>query len=253
MYFSKNKNISFSLSQINRLTSTSSIFLALVVLFATQACNDSEFEIEDLKSSEIIMDIDDDNDGILDIHEMIWSNSDDSYIDIDTDDDGIVDRLDIDSDADGIPDNIEWQQTIAEGVGHKYDQGFSYIAPSGIDENEDGLDDAYDSQIAGVYYKAWDTDLDGTPDFQDFDSDNDGIEDAIEGNDSNGDGIADVNPLHSDVDMDGLDDAFDTFNLLNTNEDLLTNISSSNAPLPDLGNTGKRDWREEFGYKLTLN
>lgn len=241
------------LSQINRLINTNLMFLALVVLFTTQACSDSEFEFEDLKSIEIVIDIDDDNDGIIDIHEMIWSNSADNYIDIDTDDDGIVDRLDIDSDGDGIPDNIEWQQTIAEGKGHKYDLGIDYIAPSGIDENENGLDDAYDSEIGGVYYRAWDADLDGTPDFQDIDSDNDGIEDAIEGHDSDGDGFADITPMHSDVDMDGLDDAFDTLDLLNTNENLFRNVSSSNVALPDLGNTGKRDWREEFGYKLTMN
>lgn len=253
MDFSQKKNNRFSLSQINLSTSINAMFLALVVLFTTQACSNSEFEDEDLKSNEIILDVDDDNDGILDVHEMIWSNSTESYIDTDTDDDGIVDRLDIDSDGDGIPDNIEWQQTIAEGKGHEYDQGVDYITPSGVDENENGWDDAYDSEEGGIYYKAWDADLDGTPDFQDIDSDNDGIIDLIEGHDIDGNGFANVNPLNSDVDMDGLDDAFDTHNLHNTTENYFINVFSSNALLPDLENTGKRDWREEFGYKITMN
>ncbi|MCT4706605.1 tandem-95 repeat protein, partial [Enterobacteriaceae bacterium H16N7] len=50
----------------------------------------------------------------------------------DTDGDGRVNRLDLDSDNDGITDNVEAQTTAG------------YIAPSGIDANGDGLDDAYD-------------------------------------------------------------------------------------------------------------
>ena len=57
------------------------------------------------------VDIDDDNDGILDVLE---GNGD-------SDNDGFEDSLDIDSDNDGIPDNIEAQSTSG------------YIPPSGND------------------------------------------------------------------------------------------------------------------------
>ena len=49
----------------------------------------------------------------------------------DTDGDGVFDRLDLDSDNDGIADNIEAQTTAG------------YVAPSGVDADGDGLDDAY--------------------------------------------------------------------------------------------------------------
>ena len=50
----------------------------------------------------------------------------------DTDADGIPDHLDLDSDNDGITDNVEAQTTQ------------DYIAPSGIDSNNNGLDDIYE-------------------------------------------------------------------------------------------------------------
>ncbi len=78
------------------------------------------------------LDIDDDNDGILDIDEGDGT--------VDTDGDGIPNSLDIDSDNDGIPDNIEWQTEN------------NYIAPSGIDANANGWDDAYDTDEGGTYY-----------------------------------------------------------------------------------------------------
>ncbi len=57
----------------------------------------------------------------------------------DTDADGIVDTKDLDSDNDGYPDNKESQ--LPE----------NYIAPSGRDSDNDGLDDAYDPD-SGVGY-----------------------------------------------------------------------------------------------------
>ena len=57
---------------------------------------------------------------------------------IDTDGDGLVDSLDIDSDNDGITDNVEAQTTR------------DYIAPSGIDSNNNGLDDIYEVQDFGT-------------------------------------------------------------------------------------------------------
>ncbi|MDX1331904.1 MAG: gliding motility-associated C-terminal domain-containing protein [Robiginitalea sp.] len=102
------------------------------------------------------LDLDSDNDGILDNYEAQDSNNaippsgvdsdgnglDDAYeaspgsceglIPVDTDADGIPDYLDVDSDHDGISDNLEAQASNA------------YIPPSGADQNENGLDDAYE-------------------------------------------------------------------------------------------------------------
>ena len=106
----------------------------------------------------------------------------------DTDGDGVADHLDLDSDNDGITDNVEAQTTSG------------YVAPTGIDSDGDGLDDAYETGgLAPV-----DTDGDGIADILDTDSDGDGISDTDEAGhgvtqaaidasaDTDGDGIADV-------------------------------------------------------------
>lgn len=88
----------------------------------------------------------------------------------DTDGDGIPDQLDLDSDNDGIPDNIEAQ-------------GENFVAYSPVDDNNDGISDAYGNGLNPV-----DTDGDGVPDYLDLDSDNDGIYDVYE----SGSGITNV-------------------------------------------------------------
>ncbi len=88
---------------------------------------------------------------------------------LDSDGDGIPDDKDLDSDNDGIPDNIEAQSTQ------------NYVAPSGVDADGDGLDDAYDPDQGGTPIAQPDTDGDGIPDSIDTDSDNDGYTDCEEG------------------------------------------------------------------------
>ncbi|WP_285648805.1 gliding motility-associated C-terminal domain-containing protein [Allomuricauda sp. NBRC 101325] len=106
------------------------------------------------------IDIDDDNDGILDVVEGFT---------LDSDGDGIPNYLDLDSDGDGLLDNYEAQF-------HK-----TFQLPSGIDSDENGLDDAYESVPgAGEGITPIDTDSDGVPDYLDMDSDNDGILDQNE-------------------------------------------------------------------------
>ncbi|MCV6631115.1 MAG: gliding motility-associated C-terminal domain-containing protein [Flavobacteriaceae bacterium] len=133
-----------------------------------------------------VIDIDDDNDGILDTVEG----------DADTDNDGYINRLDIDADNDGIPDNVEAQST--EG----------YIAPSGVDADKDGLDDAYDFG-ASKGLTPINFDSEDQPDFLDLDTDNDSVFDFIEAFDSNKDGQAEFEFTANDQDADGLDDAFE--------------------------------------------
>lgn len=92
----------------------------------------------------------------------------------DTDGDGVEDALDLDSDNDGIPDRNE---------------GYPQVnALSGTDNNQDGLDDIFES-IPNL-----DTDNDGVFNFIDIDSDNDGIYDTTEAGhnlDSDFDGVID--------------------------------------------------------------
>ncbi|EIJ39767.1 PA14 domain-containing protein [Galbibacter orientalis DSM 19592] len=102
---------------------------------------------------------------------------------VDTDNDGIPDYKDLDSDGDGIPDNVEAQTTLG------------YIAPSGNRTN--GVDNAYGANgIIPV-----DTDGDGTPDFLDINSDDQGNNDALE---------AGLTLSNADSDNDGLDNSTDT-------------------------------------------
>jgi len=121
-----------------------------------------------------LQDRDDDNDGLPDVVESPGG------ADVDTDRDGIVDRLDLDSDGDGIPDSIEGAGSStgdADGDG---------LLDDPTDSNGDGLADIVPANMQPV-----DTDLDGTPDFRDLDSDNDRLPDAVENGDFDQDGIAD--------------------------------------------------------------
>ncbi len=203
------------------------------------------------------LDIDSDNDGIVDVVEAggIDANGD-GRLDGSTDADGdgllsVVDAdeggtalpnpnsdsdarpnfLDIDSDADGITDNTEAQTTPG------------YIAPSGLDSDGDGLDNAYDGTTGGTAIVPANTDGTTLPDYLDLDSDDDGIADAIEGNDVNHNGVANIIPTGTDSDSDGLDNAFDNFDLLNP-PGVGFNATGSSSPLPDLDNDGIRDWRD---------
>ena len=175
---------------------------------------------EDFDCDGILDDIDDDNDGIIDIVENNGFDpnidqdgdnvpqylddddndsaigNDDGLPQNDTDGDNLPNHLDIDADGDGIPDNVEGQSTL------------DYIPPTGIDTDGDGLDDAYDD-VDSLGIIPQDTDLDATPDYLDTDSDNDNVPDNIEGNDQNHDGIADATATGTDTDYDGLDDGFE--------------------------------------------
>ena len=120
---------------------------------------------------------------------------------VDTDNDGIDDYLDLDSDNDGIPDAVENQPTAG------------YQTPAiGSDADGDGILDTFDDPAVmhgGDFGSPEDTDNDGTPDYLDTDSDNDGINDETEsglspGADNDGDGIADNIAPGSYGDTDGI-------------------------------------------------
>jgi cysteine-rich repeat protein len=128
----------------------------------------------------------------------------------DTDGDGAPDALDTDADDDGVLDSTEGHDGNADGLPD--------FAPLGMDDDEDGLDDAYDLDMAGgVPAPLPDRDGDGTPDFRDSDDDGDGVGSAFECPDpiagcpdGDGDGVpdyldADESPV--DTDGDGIPDS----------------------------------------------
>ncbi|NND70349.1 MAG: OmpA family protein, partial [Rhodothermales bacterium] len=156
--------------------------------------------IEDT-ASPILTGSDIDNDGIddaLDVDESAGTDAngngiDDAFEPQDTDGDGIPDQLDPDSDDDGLPDALEagvlpllvGSDDDADGI----DDAMDVDSTGGSDTNGNGVDDALEPL---------DTDGDGIPDYQEIDSDSDGILDGTE---------ADVSGL--DADGDNIDDAYD--------------------------------------------
>jgi len=201
-------------------------------------------------------DVDDDNDGIYTIvetgHSSLDTNHDgrsdgavgangldntlenndsqtarNNYIPLNTDGLAGANYLDIDSDDDGIVDNIEGQTTSG------------YTAPSGTDSDNNGVDDAYDTN--GTWINPTDTEGVGFPDYINMDSDNDQWDDSLEGWDTDNDNIANTVPAGADADNDGLDDAYDA-------DDASWNPTNGQTPsdFPNLDNTTttERDWRE---------
>lgn len=177
------------------------------------------------------VDLDSDDDGIVDSFEDLNLDGDNDAATnpTDTDGDGFPDYLDIDSDGDGIPDNVEAQSTA------------DYVAPSGLDANGNGLDDAYEQNgQMGIF--PIDTDGDSLPDYLDEDSDNDNVPDAIEGHDANRDGIADVVRIGSDKDDDGLDDGYEGTMTVDVNVN--DGIDNPYAMLPNTDNDEESDYRD---------
>jgi len=219
-------------------------------------------------------DLDSDGDGILDLVEAGfagtngiasgtlgsdgWSNTIDALGSLglrNTDSHGQPDYLDIDSDNDGITDNVEAQSTTG------------YKVPSVVDKDGDGINDIYEtSGQIGVYggggLTPFDKDGDGTPDYRDTDTDNDGVPDRNEG-DRNAPfktiTQATIN-AGADTDGDGLMDVFDNVVLTSlSDEDLYKNVTMGNmgagggfdGPTPtgsliglqQSDAAGDRDWR----------
>ncbi len=175
-------------------------------------------------------DIDSDNDGIVDSFEdlNLDGDNDPSTDPTDSDGDGFPDYLDIDSDDDGIPDNVEAQTTAG------------YIPPSLIDANNNGLDDAYEDGVLGIF--PVDTDGDNLPDYLDSDSDDDNIPDRIEGHDYNNDGIPDVVLNGSYKDGDGLNDGYE--GEFTVDDDVNDEIDDPYNDLPNTDGDAESNYRD---------
>ena len=147
------------------------------------------------------IDADSDRDGKLDI--FIDNNGDGMSDELpeldgpvpDTDGDGIVDAYDPDSDGDGISDDFENYGYDVFAGGYIISYSFSGVAP----------------QTWSLPNELKDTDDDGTPDFRDLDSNNNGLNDLFEAGavDADRDGKADERVLNADIpdsDADGIAD-----------------------------------------------
>ncbi len=179
-------------------------------------------------------DLDSDNDGLSDVSESGSTDADgDGMVDgtpdanglvdgvinndpNDTDEDMIPDHQDIDSDNDGISDTSESGGTDTDGDG---------MADGDVDEN---------GVVGGVINNdPTDSDGDMIPNYEDLDSDNDGLSDVVEtgGEDEDGDGMVDeqgtITTDIPDSDDDGVPDYED--------------LDSDNDGLTDANETGGED------------
>ncbi|MEL7533924.1 MAG: T9SS type A sorting domain-containing protein, partial [Bacteroidota bacterium] len=154
----------------------------------------------------------------------------------DSDGDGLLSHMDLDADDDGIPDLVETGGLDTDGNA-KADcfDGSGQLA----DTDGDGWCDTYDNRegsfSSGTPLTILDQDLDGIPNYQDIDSDDDGITDVVESfgfaaddDPSKGqDGQVDND---TDVDFNGWSDAY--INQVPTTADA-SNSESSNNTLVD--------------------
>jgi gliding motility-associated-like protein len=179
-----------------------------------------------------IVDLDDDNDGILDTSEdpNLDGDNDPLTDPLDSDGDGFPNHLDIDADNDGIPDNVEAQTTAG------------YIAPNDDDaatyEANDGVNSAYLGGLDPV-----NTDDADEPDYLDDDSDNDLVPDNNEGNDFNFDGQPDQTFTGTDTDGDGLDDGYEGTDI-DDGFDVNDEIDEPANDLPDTDGTEDVNYRD---------
>ncbi len=146
--------------------------------------------------------VDGDGDGINDVVDPSQGGTPVPVLD--TDGDGVEDYQDLDSDNDGVNDVVEGGNAALDPDGNG--------TIDGPDGDGDGIQDPVDPAIGfgdAGNGDAPDSDGDGVEDYQDLDSDNDGINDVIEsGNgsaDSDGDGTVDG----ADGDGDGILDPVD--------------------------------------------
>ncbi len=187
--------------------------------------------VEAQTTEDFIAVCDNDTDGNgLDDHYEEHPGSGDGLDPINSDNDSNPNFRDIDSDNDGLPDNVEAQTTAG------------YVPPSGLDDDDDGLDNAYegsgDEGLTPV-----NTDGTDQPDYLDDDSDNDLVPDNNEGNDFNFDGIPDQTFTGTDTDGDGLDDGYEGSDV-NDGFDVNDEIDDPANDLPDTDGTEDVNYRD---------
>ncbi len=213
------------------------------------------------------LDLDSDNDGIVDVIEAGgtantangqiasftdsngngWNDNEEIFALPLTDTDGHAVTLpnyrDIDSDDDGIVDNQEGQSSQ------------SYTAPGSFtDTDGDGLNDTYDPNNGGTFISPVNSDGTGDADYISTDADGDGVDDVIEGFDTDLDGfgdwdatgsnndISDETGYNVDADSDGLWDVFDTNG--GGAAAGIANVTATNSVLQNTDNADNADWQD---------
>ena len=213
------------------------------------------------------VDLDSDNDGILDIKEAqttagyiapsgsvgtngyydVFETSADSgtpkFTPVNTDGDNVAlfkpDFLDIDADNDGIPDIVEAHSTSD----YKNSLPTGTVGINGVDTRYENVDTYSPTSVTAIV----DTDIDGTPDYRDSDSDNDGTSDlnesgfgnTLSGSDSDGDGLDD-NQDNTDTAFSGGNSNFDSTNGIDDTE---TDLAETETP-NDVTTGGDVDFRD---------
>ena len=109
---------------------------------------------------------------------------------LNSDDEGNPDYLDLDADADGLLD-------VHEADGSLSDINGDGQIDSTRDSDLDGLVDEVDPDQGGTPHPLTDNDADGVADFQDIDSDDDLVSDAIEAHDTDANGRTNNPPRES--------------------------------------------------------
>ncbi|TXD50137.1 Ig-like domain-containing protein, partial [Polaribacter sp. IC073] len=184
-----------------------------------------------------IVDLDDDNDGILDIDEDFNEDGDGNprTNPSDKDGDGVPNYFDLDTDNDGITDYIEAGGTDdPDGNGQP---GTGVLERSEVNAKGIPLAVSPDTETSGTSETSNltipNTAGADNPNFIDLDSDNDGITDTIEagGTDPDGDGRYGLGSIN-DVDSDGLADEIDPYDDRDGNLDTALNPNKK-LTLPD--------------------
>ncbi|MFK7855693.1 MAG: hypothetical protein AB8B79_16335 [Granulosicoccus sp.] len=180
-------------------------------------------------------DVDDDNDGIPDLHEIAVDGSD-----LDSDGDGIPNRLDLDSDNDSILDWLESGAIKTLDLSSLRKLGPRLVGEVGFN----GLLDVFEAPLdtGRLRYTLANTDVneDDIPDYLDLDSDNDGWSDFNESRvsaayDQDGDARIDAPP--GSVGADGIADYLQQINdraCCDLDGDGIDDISPINSDMADL-------------------
>ncbi|MGO4913402.1 cadherin-like domain-containing protein, partial [Leeuwenhoekiella sp. W20_SRS_FM14] len=190
-----------------------------------------------------IVDLDDDNDGILDTDEDFNEDGDNNprTNPSDKDGDGIPNYFDLDTDNDGIPDYREAGGTDdPDGNGQP---GIGVLDNTEVNDNGIPLAVTTDQTSTDSNLAIPNTAGTNNPDFIDLDSDNDGIVDAIEagGTDVGGDGRYGAG-IANDADADGLADILDPYDDREGNSDKPFGVIGIPLPVPDTDGDGFPDY-----------
>ena len=128
------------------------------------------------------------------------------------------------------------------------------MVPGGSDADADGIDNAFDPDSGNSLTVPVNTDAafspsDTDPDYLDTDSDNDGLSDAIEAYDTDGDFVINTSAAGADADGDGLDDNYDIVTGPNATTNPTNNSQDAND-FPDI--TTLNLTTEKTGVNLIL-